>query len=142
MATHQVILVQLVQADCCAIAQEIGFQVFSLHMGITYNNITELGAVRQGLLLVWKLGFKFIHLEIDSIRVLSQLSNNNDIPPIINPILGDCGNLMERDWTIQVYHIFLEANGCADALAKRGNKQLYLLETYDTCLAFVYMAFV
>ena len=135
MATHQVILVQLVHADCCAIAQEIEFQVFSLHMGITSNNIAELGAVRQGLLLVWELGFKFIHLEIDSIRVL-------DIPPIINPILCDCGNLMERDQTIQVYHIFLEANGCADALAKRGNKQLYLLETYDTCPAVVFMAFV
>ena len=66
---------------------------FSLHMGITSNNIAELGAVHQGLLLAWNLGFKFIHLEIDSMRVLSWLTNINDILPIINPILCDCRNL-------------------------------------------------
>ena len=70
---------------------------FSLHMGITSNNIAELGAVHQGLRLAWNLGFKFIHLEIDSMIVLSWLTNNNDIPPIINPIMCDCRNLMERD---------------------------------------------
>lgn len=44
---------------------------FSLNMGIATNNMAELGAVRQGLLLVWNLGFKFIQLEIDSVTVLS-----------------------------------------------------------------------
>ena len=41
-----------------------------------------------------------------------------------------------------MYHIFREADGYADALVKRGNQQQCLLENYDTCLAFVYMAFV
>ena len=41
-----------------------------------------------------------------------------------------------------VFHIFYEANGCVDALAKRGNQPQYLLENYDTCPAFVYTAFV
>ena len=40
-------------------------------MGITTNNMAELGAVRQGLMLAWELGFKFIHLDIDSMTVLS-----------------------------------------------------------------------
>ena len=44
---------------------------FSLNMGIASNNIAKLGAVRQGLILAWDLGFKFIHLEIDSMIVLS-----------------------------------------------------------------------
>ena len=44
---------------------------FSLHMGITSNNIAKLGAICKGLLLAWNLGFKFIHLEIDSMTVLS-----------------------------------------------------------------------
>ena len=41
-----------------------------------------------------------------------------------------------------MYHIFCEANGCVDALAKRGNQLQYLLENYDTCPVFVYTAFV
>ena len=111
-------------------------------MGITFKNIAELGVVRQGLLLAWNLGFRFVHLEIDSMRVLSWLTNNNDIPPIINTILCDCRNLMEHDQIVQVYHIFREADGYADALVKRGNQQQCLLENYDTYPAFVYMAFV
>ena len=39
-------------------------------MGITSNNIAELGVVREGLILAWDLGFKFIHLEINSMIVL------------------------------------------------------------------------
>ena len=70
---------------------------FSLDMGIASNNIAELGAVCQGLILAWDLSFKFIHLE---------------------------------------------ANGCMDALAKRGCQQQCLLEVYDTCPSFVYAPFV
>ena len=111
-------------------------------MGITSNNIAELEAVRRGLLLTWNLGFKFIHLEIDSMTILSQLTNDKDISQDVTPLLCDCKDLMEHDQTIQVYHIFCEVNGYADTLAKRGNQQWRILETYDTCLTFVYVAFV
>jgi len=66
-------------------------------MGITSNNIAELGAVLQDLLLAWNLGFRFIHLEINSMTVLSWLTNNKDNSPVINSLLCDCKNLMERD---------------------------------------------
>ena len=48
---------------------------FSLNVGITSNNIAELRAVWQGLILAWELGFKFIHLEIDSMIVLSLVNH-------------------------------------------------------------------
>ena len=115
---------------------------FSLNMDITSNNIAKLGAVRQGLILVWDLGFKLIHLEINSMIILSWLTTNNDISPNAILLLCDCKNLMERDWTVQVCHIFHKANGSSDALAKRGNQQHCLLEIYDTCSAFVYTPFV
>ena len=93
---------------------------FSLHMGITSNNIVELGAIRKGLLLAWNLGFKFIHLKIDSMTVLSLLTNNKDISQDVIPILCDCKNLMKRNWTVQLYHMFCEANGGMNALCKEG----------------------
>ena len=46
-------------------------------MDITTNNMAELGVMRQGLMLAWELGFKFIHLEIDSMTVLSWLTTTN-----------------------------------------------------------------
>ena len=70
---------------------------FSLSMGIASKNIAKLGAIRQGLLLAWDLGFKFIHLEIDSMTILSWLTTNHDISPDVIPLLYDCRNLMEHD---------------------------------------------
>ena len=70
---------------------------FSLHMGIASNNIAELGAVHQGLLLAWNLGFKFIHLEIDSMTVPSWLTTDKNISPNVIPLLCDCKNLTESD---------------------------------------------
>ena len=115
---------------------------FSLHIGITSNNIVKLEVVHQGLLLTWNLSFKFIHLEIDSITVLSWLTNNKCISQNVIPLLCDYRNLMECDKTVQVYHIFHEATGCMDALANRGNQQQCILENYDTCPSFVYATFV
>ena len=105
---------------------------FSLNIGIASNNIAELGAVRQALILAWDLGFEFIHLEIDFMIVLSWLTTNNDISPDSILLIFDCRNLIECDWTVQVCHIFRKANGCADALAKRGHQQQCILEVYDT----------
>ena len=44
---------------------------FSLNLSITSNNVVELGAIRRGIKLAWDLGVKFIHLEIDSMIVLT-----------------------------------------------------------------------
>ena len=56
---------------CYEIVQVLGYWDFFLNMGIASNNIAKLGAVHQGLILAWNLGFRFIHLEIDSMTVLS-----------------------------------------------------------------------
>ena len=87
-------------------------------MGITTNNIAELGTVQQGLILAWNLGIKFVHLEMDSMLILNWLTTDKDISPDVFPLISDCRSLMTHDWTIQVHHIFREANGYADALAK------------------------
>ena len=115
---------------------------FSLNMAITSNNVAELGAVCRGLKLAWYLGFKFIHLEIDSMIVLAWLTNeNSNFPPHVFPLLCDCKSLMAQAREVQVHHIYREANECADALAKRGDHQ-QVLTIYETCPSFVYWYYV
>ena len=70
---------------------------FSLNMDIALNNIAELETVRWGLILACNLGFKFIHLEIDSMTVLSWLTTNNDISLDAIPQIFNCRTLMEHD---------------------------------------------
>ena len=86
-------------------------------------------------MLAWELDFKFIPLEIDSMIVLSWLTTKNDISPDAIPLLCDCRNLMER-------HIFREANGYADALAKRGNQQqTFWKSTIPVLLLYMYLLY-
>ena len=91
-------------------------------MGITTNNMAQLGAVRQGLMLAWDLGFKFIQQKLDFVIVLSWLTASTyNFPPDVLPLICDCRSFMERAWVVQVRHVYCEANKCVDALAKWGN---------------------
>ena len=49
---------------------------------------------------------------------------------------------MDRDWEVQVQHIYREANACVDALVKQGTHQQNLLSVYNGCPSFVYMYYV
>ena len=68
-----------------------------LHLRITSNNMAELVAVRQGLILAWDMGFKFIHLELDSMTILTWLTATSDsYPTNVLPLISDCRNLLAR----------------------------------------------
>ena len=70
---------------------------FSLHLGLTSNNMAELAVVRQDLILAWDMGFKFIHLELDSMTVFTWLNATTDsYPTNILPLISDCRNLLAR----------------------------------------------
>ena len=79
---------------------------------------------------------------MDSILVLNWLTTDKDISPDVFPLISDCRSHMARNWTVQVHHIFREANGYADALAKRDHQQQDLLIIYDTCPSFVYIPYI
>ena len=124
-------------------SSRVWISFFALNMGIMTNNMAELGTVRQGLMLAWDLGFKFIQLEIDSMIVLSQLTKeNSNFPPDVFPLLCYCRSLMVQAWKVQVHYIYREANACVDALVRRGNHQYQVLTIYDTCPSFVQLCFV
>ena len=116
---------------------------FSLHLGLTSNNMAKLATVRQGLAFAWDMGFKFIQLEIDSSVVLTWLLDHNvTYPPNMIPLICDCRNLIDWDWEVRVLHVDREANACVDALAKRGTHQQHILSVYGSCPSFVYVCYV
>ena len=122
-----------------------GFWVlgFSLKMGIATKNMAELELVRQGLLLAWELGFRFIQLELDSVTVLSWITDITSSYSLdVMSLICDCRSLMEQDWEVEACYIYREANGCANALAKQGTHQQQLLSIYTTCPSFVYSCLV
>ena len=116
---------------------------FSLRGGFATNNMVELAAVRQGLEMAWNKGYKLLHLELDSKVVLSWLTNHN-INYLTNmlPLICDCRNLLHQEWEVHMHHVYREANGCANLLAKRGTRQQPLVCVYSSYPTFVIVAYI
>ena len=49
---------------------------------------------------------------------------------------------MEQEWEVHMHHEFREANGCVDALAKRGTHLRNRMTVYSECPNFVYVPYV
>lgn len=97
------------------------------------NNAAEIWAVRQGLLIAWELGYKFINLQIDSKIVICWLTSNETMALAIAPIIYDCKALLSRALTILLCHIFYETNSITDSLAKKWVIQRSILVEYAMC---------
>ena len=92
---------------------------FSLRGRFATNNMAELATVKQGLEMAWNMGYKLLHLELDSKEIFSWLTNYNvNYPTNMLPLICDCKNLLHQEWEMHVHHVYREANGCADILAK------------------------
>ena len=116
---------------------------FSLRGGFASNNMAKLTAVRQGLEIAWNKGYRLLHLELDSKVVLSWLTNQNmNYPTNLLPLICDCRNLLHQDWEVHVHHMYREANGCADLLAKEGTRQQPVECVYSSCPTFVTVAYI
>ena len=97
---------------------------FSARVGLATNNMAELATVRQGLVMAWNANVKLLQLELDSRVVLTWLTNKNmNYPTNMLPLICDCRKLLDQEWEVHMQHVYCEANGCADDLAKRGTCQ-------------------
>ena len=112
-------------------------------MALATNNLAELAAVRQGLEMAWAMGAKFLQLELDSKVVLTWLTNPCvNYPTNMMPLICDCRNLLALEWEVHMQHVYREANGCADELAKRGTRQKTLLFVYDHYSSFMDVPYI
>ena len=112
-------------------------------MGLATNNMAELVAVRQGLAMAWNAGVKLLQLELDSRVVITWLTNKNmNYPTNMLPLICDCRNLLDQEWEVHMQHVYREANGCEDDLAKRGTCQRNLMTMYSECPTFAHVIYV
>ena len=94
-------------------------------------------------MIAWNTGVKFLQLELDSKVVLTWLTNKNmNYPTNMLSLICDCKNLLEQEWEVHVHHVYREANGCADTLAKRGTRQRTRTIVYSECPTFVHVLYV
>jgi ribonuclease HI len=110
---------------------------FSRAIGVTTSVQVELRALKDGLKLAIDLGIFNLEIEMDSL-VAVELANSITTPNIfLNTIVTDCRSLMERFDLCSLKHIFREANGCADLLAKAGCAQSSDFLSFSNAPAYV-----
>ena len=97
---------------------------FSQAIGYTTSIQAELRALKDGLMLTIDLGILNLEVEMDSLVAVELLSSVTTPNAFLGSIVTDCRYLMESFEHSSLKHIFREANGYADLLAKAVCNQL------------------
>uniref|UniRef100_A0A2N9I267 RNase H type-1 domain-containing protein n=1 Tax=Fagus sylvatica TaxID=28930 RepID=A0A2N9I267_FAGSY len=82
--------------------------------GVIRNHVGELAI---------DLGILNLEIEMDSLVAVELVNSITTPNAFLSTIVTDCRFLMERFESCSLKHIFREANGCADLLAKTGCDQ-------------------
>ncbi|CAN1138884.1 Putative ribonuclease H protein At1g65750, partial [Linum perenne] len=95
--------------------------VFAANLGACTITRAELRAAAFGLELAWEMQFRKVHLQIDSSAAVLAITNPHQEDSRHGHILQHIRQLMHRNWTVTVSHIFRERNRVADLLAHHGH---------------------
>ena len=85
--------------------------------------LVELWALRDGLIFAKgeKIPNLIVELDVLTIVHLMKKSNNNFS---LEPLLTDCRLLLNMFPSLQVVHVYREANWCADTLVRLGSSSV------------------
>ena len=87
-------------------------------LGIITSIQTKLRALKDGLVLAIKLEIPNLEIEMDSSVAIELIKSTSTTNVFLSVVVGDCRCFMERFEHFTLKHIFREANGFADVLAK------------------------
>ena len=110
---------------------------FSRAIGITTSVQAELRALKDGLNLAIDLRILNLEVEMDSLVAVELVNSITTPNAFLSTIVTDCRSLLERFESCSLKHIFREANGCADLLAKAGCDQLSDFISFSNAPAYV-----
>ncbi|CAN1732274.1 Putative ribonuclease H protein At1g65750, partial [Linum perenne] len=94
---------------------------FAANLGSCTITRAKLRSVVEGLNLAWNSGYRRVAVQVDSLCAVQLLSNPAESEHQHASIIAQFLQLKQRDWTIELQHIYREANFLADFLANRGH---------------------
>ncbi|CAN1167478.1 Putative ribonuclease H protein At1g65750 [Linum perenne] len=81
----------------------------------------EFRAAEIGLMIAWDMGFKKVHLQLDSMAALTAILGDQEEDSRHGRTLEAIFELRSRDWEVTISHTFREGNRVADLLAHHGH---------------------
>ena len=99
-----------------------GDWISGFHKGVGRSNslLAELWAMVEGLKLGRELNIPNILVQTDAYVVTKLLAGRFRNNAMLNPLVAECRNLLDKFPLNSVKHVCREANQCADILAKMG----------------------
>ncbi|CAN1123547.1 Putative ribonuclease H protein At1g65750 [Linum perenne] len=95
--------------------------VFAANLGSCSISRAELTAVVIGMERAWDAGIRDLEVQTDSTCVLKLLADEGNREHQHAAIVRKFKHLTERNWRVNIKHIYREANHLADALANKGH---------------------
>ncbi|RYR53791.1 hypothetical protein Ahy_A06g029039 [Arachis hypogaea] len=108
------------QASCAGIFRNADSDwVYGYARRLTYAKAieVEVAAIREGLEIAWKKGFRRIELETDSQAAVNLMENPPKRHPTLTRPIRRIKELLNRNWQVRIRHIYREANQLADGIA-------------------------
>ncbi|CAN1243679.1 Putative ribonuclease H protein At1g65750, partial [Linum perenne] len=93
---------------------------FAANLGRCSIMRAKLRALEIGLMIAWDIGYKKIHLQLDSMAAVTTILGNQEEDFRHGRMLDTINELRSRNWEVTISHIFLEGNRVADLLAHHG----------------------
>ncbi|GLT63420.1 hypothetical protein SLA2020_359870 [Shorea laevis] len=105
---------------------------FSKNLGFGTNNDAEFWGVKLGLKLALDLGFRRLEIEADSLLVINTINGAFAANASHKPLIQCCRSLILKFDEVRIKHVYREANGVADILAKYGASMEEHFVTFDS----------
>ena len=124
--------------DNVLIAQELIYTMDRMKGREGYNvlNATSITAkfwaLRDGLKLALNEGIQRLIVELDAKVVVDRIKSNTATKKLYAPLLYDCRCLLTRFIQVQVTHVYIEGNRCANALARWGSNMVEAFAIFDS----------
>ena len=94
---------------------------FNAFLGDCSITMAELWGAYIGLKLAYQLGVRRVTLEMDSTCAIRLITARTDAQHTGFWLVRAIKDLMAKDWEVVPLHTYLEANHCADGLARNAH---------------------
>ena len=91
---------------------------FVRRTGSTSSTVAELWALKDGLTMAKQMGIENICIEMDVELIVQLVSRPSMVNLMLEPLLSECRNLIQTFPSSSVAHVFREANGYVNRLAR------------------------
>ncbi|CAN1807594.1 Putative ribonuclease H protein At1g65750 [Linum perenne] len=95
--------------------------VFAANLGTCSIMRAELRAADIGLKIAWKMGFRKIHLQMDSLAAVKAICGRVEEDSRHYQTISSIQERLSKEWEVQIFHVYREANKVADMLADHGH---------------------